>query len=65
MAALRGESTTVPPYWKTSKVMADGVSAHIKDSIIGRVSGEGFPHIGEGHIWPFGRLHFFLDNVTL
>ena len=46
-------------YWKTSKPMADGVSAHLKDSIIASIYG------GNAHMMgPAGPFTMQMDNVT-
>ena len=53
-------------YWKTSKAMADGKSAHIKDSIIGRIANL-YPgaNARNGHMMgPSGAFTFVMDNVT-
>lgn len=46
-------------YWKTSKSMADGVSAHLKDSIIASLDGGGAHMMG-----PAGPFTMQMDNVT-
>ena len=52
-------------YWKTSKQMADGVSAHIKDSRIVRIQNLVPGVNGGGHMMgPSGPFTFLLDNMT-
>ena len=53
-------------YWKTSKPMADGSSAHIRDSRIARIHNlvPGYGS-GDGHMMgPSGPFTFLLDNLT-
>ena len=61
----RGLNNGASVYWKTSKPMADGISAHMKDSVIARLRNLQ-PGMGGGGIMmgPAGPFTMLLDNLT-